>query len=109
MAKVKLKGGPEPVIKKMADDAIKAKAAAGKIAAGQNAKPVSGVVTEKVMLKEFIPSNVSAMQGPKAKSKMSSVELIDAGLFTSKDGDLVPTAKYQALKKSGGLGKYGIQ
>jgi hypothetical protein len=112
MAKVRLKSEPLPVspVKAAAKKMIEDKKGPEKIlAAGKDAKKVSGTVTEKVMLKEFIPSNVSAMKGPQGKSKMSSAELIDAGLFKSMDGDLVPTAKYQALKKSGGLGKYGIQ
>lgn len=112
MAKVKMKGGPLPVSmgKKMADKMVdetnKVKAV---VAVGKESKPMSGTVTEKVMYKEFIPSNVEAMRGPKGKSKMSMKELVAEGLFSDKDGDMVPTAKYMALKKSGGLSKYGIQ
>lgn len=112
MAKVRLKSEPLPVspvkaaAKKMMEEE---KGPEKMLAAGKEAKKVSGTVTEKVMLKEFIPQNVAAMTGPKAKSKMSTQELIQEGLYTSKNGDLIPTAKYMALKKSGGLSKYGIQ
>lgn len=111
MAKIKLKGGPLPMsgIKKAADKMIEDKKVGKVIAAGQEVESADGKVTEKTMLAKFIPKNVSAMTGPKGKSKMSNQELIAEGIFAMKDGDLVPTAKYQALKKSGGLSKYGIQ
>ncbi len=111
MAKIKLKGGPLPMsgVKKAADKMIEDKKVGKVVAVGQETESMDGKVTEKTMLAKFIPKNVAAMAGPKGKSKMSNQELIAEGIFAMKDGDLVPTAKYQALKKSGGLSKYGIQ
>jgi hypothetical protein len=112
MAKVRLKSEPLPVssAKSAANKMIEDKKGPEKIlAAGQKVESMSGKVTEKTIAPKFIDQNVKAKRGPQEKSKMSSAELIDAGLFKSMDGDLVPTAKYQALKKSGGLGKYGIE
>lgn len=65
------------------------------------------VVTEGALLNKWRPTNVDEKKGPEGKS--SPKDLVKAGLFKEKDGDLYPTAKYDMLKKAGGLSKYGIK
>jgi hypothetical protein len=67
----------------------------------------SSIVTEKRLLITWIPINVSTEFGSGTK-KMSPKELVKAGLFEERNGDLIPTEKYVMLKKTDGLKKYGI-
>ena len=66
------------------------------------------VMTERKMMPKFIDAERERMAKP-GSGKMSASEAIKEGLFTEKDGDLYPTAKYQQMKKSGQLkGKFNI-
>jgi hypothetical protein len=58
-----------------------------------------------------ILENRKDMRGPTSNAPSSMRQkMIEDGLFIEKDGDLMPTAKYQKLKKiAGGLSKYGIK
>lgn len=60
----------------------------------------SCIVTEKKLLVTWIPINVSTEFGNGSK-KMSPKELVKAGLFIEKNGDLIPTEKYYILNKTG--------
>jgi hypothetical protein len=109
--------GPGPkslYIKKLADKMLKEKA--GKILIG--AKVVDAKVSqeenaakESTWLPKFIDENRKDMRGPTSNAPLSMRQkMIEDGLFIEKDGDLMPTAKYQKLKKiAGGLSKYGIK
>jgi hypothetical protein len=70
-------------------------------------KDSTKVITESKLINKWMPTDIVAKRGPEGKS-MSAKELIKAGLFKEKDGDLFPTAKYDILKKTGGLKKYGL-
>jgi hypothetical protein len=66
---------------------------------------------ESVLRPKSIDANRSEMRGPTTKASKSSIQkLVEDGLFVEKNGDFVPTEKYQKLKKvAGGLSKYGIK
>jgi hypothetical protein len=109
--------GPLPkslMIKKIADKMLKEKA--GKVLIG--AKAVNSKVSqgedegkESVLRPKSIDAIRSEMMGPTTKAPKTSIQkLVEDGLFVEKDGDFVPTEKYQKLKKvAGGLSKYGIK
>jgi hypothetical protein len=109
--------GPGPknfYIKKLADKMLKEKA--GKVLIG--AKAVNSKVSqgedegkESVLRPKSIDAIRSEMRGSTIKAPKSSIQkLVEDGLFIEKNGDFVPTEKYQKLKKvAGGLSKYGIK
>jgi hypothetical protein len=109
--------GPGPkglYIKKLADKMIKEKA--GKRLIGPKAIDAKGgeikeVFKESTWRPEAINEMRSDMRGPSTSASKSSIQkLLEDGLFVEKNGDFVPTEKYQKLKKvAGGLSKYGIK
>lgn len=71
-------------------------------------KSKDDVVTERGLMPKFIDTQRGRMAKP-GSGKMSPSEAVNAGLFTEKNGDLYPTAKYQQMKKTGQLkGKFNI-
>jgi hypothetical protein len=118
--KSKSGNGPGPkntYIKKYADKLVKESAEAESMGKRIMGPKVSGAVVEKAtatnesyLMPKFIDEMRSDMKGPTKKAPESMrKKMIDEGLFTEKDGDLIPTEKYQKLKKTGGLSKYGIK
>lgn len=109
--------GPGPknfYIKKLADKMIKEKAGKKLIGAklvDSKVSKVENVAQESNLRPKWIDENRSGMNGYTNKSTDSMrKKMIDEGLFIEKDGDLMPTAKYQKLKKvAGGLSQYGIK
>ena len=119
--KSKSGNGPGPkntYIKKYADKLVKeyneAETMGKRIMAPKvNGAKVEGITTaanESFWMPKFIDEMRSDMKGPTKKAPESMrKKMIDEGLFIEKDGDLIPTEKYQKLKKTGGLSKYGIK
>lgn len=66
---------------------------------------------EKNWRPKQIESTRAMMAGPSQRQATASrAEMIKEGFFTEKNGDLIPTKKYEEYKKSGKLtGKYNIQ
>ena len=74
-------------------------------------KKVAPVETEETLRPEAMEAQYSeTMKGTGKKYQSKREEMIADGLFTEKDGDLIPTEKYFRMKKSGELkGKYNIE
>lgn len=110
-------GKPTPInpIAAMVKEALKRREEAkmSKMARGQGvAMSESGSsAVEKNWRPKQIEATREIMAGPSQRKATSSrAEMIKEGFFTEKNGDLVPTKKYEEYKKSGKLtGKYNIQ
>lgn len=111
---------PIPVnrIKEMAKAALRGNKGASRVIKSQGVEmdeSKSSVSGKKVGSQDYI--NEGQFKEMKSKIEPSLIkgmplkreELIKEGLFTEKNGDLVPTAKYQEYKKYGKLGKYNIK
>lgn len=109
--------GPGPkglYIKKLADKMMKEKAGKrliGPKAIGSKVSQGENEGQESVLRPKSIDATRSEMRGPTTSASKSSIQkLVEDGLFIEKNGDFVPTEKYQKLKKvAGGLSKYGIK
>lgn len=109
--------GPGPrglYIKKVADKMIKQKLGKRLVdtkASDVKVNPIKNRVGESDLRPESINEMRSDMRGPTTRASKSSIQkLVEDGLFVEKNGDFVPTEKYQKLKKvAGGLSKYGVK
>lgn len=105
MAKVKMKKPIDPEELKKGNDKAVAARVGGPIGKSEY---LEGTTTEKGLYETQIPKMAKEAVGKKLSESEKKLQGIKLGFFTEREGNLIPTSKYQEYAKSGKLKEYGF-